>query len=211
MDITIQNIMHKEDYIKGISEKAERRFSTGTVEIRAVEAKKQVRGYAAKFNTLSENLGGFKERIAPGFFDEVLANDVRALFNHDPNLILGRSTKGTLRLGVDETGLFYEYDDPATSYSQDLVRSLERGDVDQSSFAFTVKEDRWDKMDGVWVRTLLKGQNLYDVSPVTYPAYADTSVGTRSLQASLKSDYVRCMAEEKRKLEFKIKINTTKK
>lgn len=198
--------MFKEDYIKNIDPNAMRRFMPGTVELRRAEGKPAVgRGYAAKFNALSEDFGGFKERIAQGFFDEILGDDVRALFNHDPNLILGRSTNKTLRMGVDSTGLWYEWDDPATSYSSDLMKSLERGDVDQSSFAFSIKEDRWDKMDGLWVRTLLKGSRLYDVSPVTYPAYPDTEASTRSLQTMLKRDLVDVIAHERRKLELKIK------
>jgi HK97 family phage prohead protease len=194
--------MHK-DYILNIDPNAMRRFMPGNVELRKVGDKQMGRGYAAKFNTLSEDFGGFKERIAPGFFDEVLADDVRALFNHDPNLILGRSTKKTLRIGVDETGLWYEYDDPATTYSLDLLKSLERGDVDQSSFAFSIKEDRWDKMDNIWVRTLLKASKLYDVSPVTYPAYPDTSASKRSLAEVLKKDLVNAIAMRERSLKIK--------
>jgi uncharacterized protein len=198
--------MLKEDYIKKLDPNAMRRFVPGTVELRkAGDGKSMGRGYAAKFNTLSEDFGGFKERIAGGFFDEVLADDVRALFNHDPNLILGRSTKKTLRLGVDTTGLWYEYDDPGTTYSLDLLISLGRGDVDQSSFAFSVKEDRWDKIDNIWVRTLLKAQRLYDVSPVTYPAYPDTEASSRSLQTMLKRDLVDVIAHKRRSLELKIK------
>jgi uncharacterized protein len=201
--------MFKEDYIKNLDPKAMRWLSPGVVELRKAEGKPAVgRGYAAKFNTLSEDFGGFKERIGQGFFDEALGDDVRALFNHDPNLILGRSTNKTLRMGVDSTGLWYEWDDPGTSYSQDLLKSLERGDIDQSSFAFSIKEDRWDKIDGLWVRTLLKAGRLYDVSPVTYPAYRDTEASKRSFADMLKvtpPDSLAEMEHERRKLELKIK------
>ncbi len=201
--------MLKEDYIKNIDPNALRRFSPGTIELRkATDGTKKGYGYAAKFNTLSEDFGGFRERIAAGFFDEVLADDVRALFNHDPNLILGRSTNKTLRLGVDSVGLWYEYDDPNTSYSNDLLISMERGDVDQSSFAFGVKEDRWDKIDNVWTRTLMKASRLYDVSPVTYPAYPDTQASARSLEQILKRDLVDVIHHETMRLELKLK--TTK-
>lgn len=140
-------------------------------------------GHAAVFNKLSENLGGFREQIAPGAFDGVLEDDVRALINHDPNHILGRTAAGTLRLSVDKTGLRYEIDPPDRSDARDLLISMERGDVNQSSFAFTVEEDEWDEDDeGRVVRTILKFRRLYDVSPVTYPAYPDADVGLRSMQ-----------------------------
>lgn len=147
-----------------------------------------VRGYALKFNKMSQNLGGFREVIAPGAADGILTDDVRALLNHDNNLILGRTKSGTARIGVDDTGLWYEYDSPDTSYARDLLVSLERGDVDQSSFQFTVARDgdEWDENEeGVIVRTIKKINRLYDVSPVTFPAYVDTTVSTvtkRSMQ-----------------------------
>lgn len=154
------------------------------VETRAEGEGKLVRGHAAVFNRLSENLGGFREQIAPGAFDGVLNDDVRALFNHDPNHILGRTRSGTLRLTVDETGLGYELDPPDTSSGRDLLVSLERGDVSQSSFGFQVDEDDWVEDDeGRVIRTITKFRRLFDVSPVTYPAYPDATVGLRSLQA----------------------------
>lgn len=155
-------------------------------EIRATKAedKTVVRGYAAKFNTLSENLGGFRETIAEGAFDAALQDDVRALLNHDSNKVLGRTTAGTLRMGVDEVGLWYEYDDPGTSYSRDLLISMERGDVNQSSFQFTIEDDEWkEDEEQRYIRTIKKVRRLYDVSPVTYPAYPDTNVAKRSLEA----------------------------
>lgn len=154
-----------------------------------------VRGYAAKFNKRSENLGcgsyQFFEVIEPGAFDDVLNDDVRALFNHDENLILARSKNGagTLRIGTDETGLWYEFDAPTTQAGNDLLESLERGDVDQSSFSFSVDKDgqSWvetQEGDGpiVTIRTIKKFSKLYDVSPVVFPAYLDTDVATRSLK-----------------------------
>jgi len=145
-----------------------------------------VRGHAAVFNSLSENLGGFREKIAPGAFDEVLDNDVRVLFNHDSNLILARTKSGTARIGVDETGLPFDYDPGDQSYSRDLLMSIERGDVDQCSFGFTVDSDgqTWDEDDdGRVVRTITKVKRLFDVSPVTFPAYPDTDVAKRSMDA----------------------------
>jgi HK97 family phage prohead protease len=139
-------------------------------------------GYAAVFNSLSENLGGFREQISVGAFDAVLGDDVRCAFNHDPSMLLGRTSSGTLRISVDGTGLRYECDPPDTQVARDLMVSLERKDVDQSSFRFMVDEDSWDEDDdGRVVRTIKKFKRLIDVSPVTYPAYPDTSVAQRSL------------------------------
>jgi len=165
----------------------ERRFTCGRVELRTTaNGKPLIRGYAAIFNSRSENLGGFVEIIAPGAFENVLGDDVRALFNHDANLVLGRTKSGTCRLHVDATGLAYEIDPPDTQVAHDLIESLRRGDVDQSSFAFSVRrEDQTWSDDAIPVRTIKRIAKLYDVSPVTYPAYPDTSVAARELERAL--------------------------
>lgn len=161
--------------------KIERR--TFEMEFRADADTGKVVGYGAVFDSLSENLGGFRERIQPGAFDDVLDNDVRALINHDPNLLLARTKSGTLKLDVDATGLRYGFDLPDTSYAKDLAVSLKRGDISQSSFAFSVEDDKWEEDDdGRIIRTILKVGHLYDVSPVTYPAYPDTTVAARGLE-----------------------------
>jgi len=163
---------------------------THTVEMRVKDAaygKKTptLEGYAANFNSLSEDLGGFREMLMPGCFADALkTSDIRALFNHDPNLILGRNTSGTCRLIEDERGLKFAIDPPETSYAKDLQVSMNRGDVSQCSFGFRVAEggDAWRKEpDGTYLRSILKVDRLYDVSPVTYPAYASTSCAVRSL------------------------------
>ena len=143
-----------------------------------------VKGHAAIFDTLSENLGGFREKIAPGAFDGVLNDDVRVLFNHDSNLILARTTSGTARIGIDSIGLPFDYDSGDHTYSRDLIISMERGDITQCSFGFTIDEDKWEEDDdGRIVRTILKVKRLFDVSPVTFPAYPDTDVAKRSMDA----------------------------
>lgn len=181
------------DYIKGI-EGAERRFFES--EVRAAQKDEAadddglpvIEGYAAKFN--SETVIGryyqFREKINPGAFDDVLKDDVRCLFNHDPNNVLARCVngKGTLTLSVDEVGLKYSYKTPNRQYAKDLSDAIAAGDVSQSSFAFEVEEQTWTEIDGeMSTREIVKYKKLYDVSPVTYPAYADTEVAKRSFDS----------------------------
>jgi len=123
---------------------AERRFTSVPVEIRAGADKRMIGGYAAKFDRLSQNLGGFVERIAPGFFNKSRGDGwpgVIARYNHDDNMVLGTIGGGTLRLGVDDIGLSYEVDLPQAR--ADVFELVERGDVRQSSFAFVAFEDDW--------------------------------------------------------------------
>lgn len=149
--------------------------------VKSEDGKAQISGYAAVFNELSDDLGGFREKIQPGAFSETVKNDdVRALWNHDSNYVLGRNKAETLRLSEDEHGLHYEVDLPDTQWAKDLSESIKRGDVTQSSFGFTVDSDEWSKQDGETVRTLTK-VTLFDVSPVTYPAYPQTSTSARSI------------------------------
>jgi uncharacterized protein len=140
-----------------------------------------LRGYAAVFDQLSVVLYGmFRERIERGAFAGTIGDDIRALWNHDSNLPLGRTKAGTLRLAEDSHGLRVEIDPPDTQAGRDAVESIRRGDVDQMSFMFDVLEDTWDQDgDGQLIRTLRKVK-LYEVSPVTFPAYQGTSVSARA-------------------------------
>lgn len=135
-------------------------------------------GYAAVFNALSVELWGFREKIAPGAFTNSLGDDVRALWDHQTGVVMGRTKSGTLRLAEDATGLKFENDPPMTAARE--IESIQRGDVDQMSFGFRTLEDTWDidENDQV-IRTLLKVK-LYEVSYVTFPAYPATSVQARS-------------------------------
>ena len=134
-------------------------------------------GHAAVFGMLSEDLSYFRERIDKGAFEDSIAkDDVRALFNHDPNFILGRTGPKTLRMREDDRGLYVEIDLPDTQLARDLAVSIGRGDVSQMSFAFETIMDAWDFTDRDNPIRTLKKVRLYDVSPVTYPAYADTDV-----------------------------------
>lgn len=143
-------------------------------------------GHAAVFNSLSEDLGGFREQILPGAFaDAIASDDVRALFNHDSNYVLGRNVSGTLRLAEDVRGLAIEIDLPDTPTIRDLVAApIERGDVSQMSFGFSVRPggQDWAKDDEGRVVRSLKKLRLYDVSPVTFPAYRQTDVAVRELR-----------------------------
>ncbi|BDM64546.1 prohead protease [Shewanella sp. NFH-SH190041] len=179
-------------------------YCTGEVRMETREENQApvIIGYAAKFDTRSNNLGGFVEVIAKGAFDDVLEDDVRALFNHDRNFVLGRVPAGTLKLSVDNVGLRYEITPPDTQTVRDLVlEPLKRGDITQSSFAFRLPSDgyRWDEGDdGVYVRTITRVSKLLDVSPVTYPAYNDTEASARALNEAKKA--LKTDSEEQRQL-----------
>lgn len=167
--------------------KIERRVLATNMEVRAQGEKPQIVGHAAVFNRDSELIGGmFIERIAPGAFADSLAkpDDVRALINHDPNLLLARNISGTLALREDEQGLHVTIDPPNTTYANDLLESAKRGDISQMSFGFQTIEDSWTRGENGApdVRTLRKVR-LFDVSPVTFPAYPDTDVAVRSHEA----------------------------
>ncbi|WP_326827368.1 HK97 family phage prohead protease [Streptomyces sp. NBC_01751] len=149
-------------------------------------------GYALKWDARSQNLGGFRERVAQGATSESIGrDDIRALFNHDPNLILGRNRSNTLRLSEDTDGLHYEVDMPDTTYARDLAEAMKRGDVSQSSFGFKTsgpEGDSWaEDEDGYPLRTLQKVA-LFDVSPVTYPAYNDSTSGVASRALELLAE-----------------------
>lgn len=175
-----------------VPENYEARSFMGTVEVREGEnGEATIEGVAAVFDSLSENLGGFREQILPGAFDETDMSDVRGLFNHDSNFVLGRNVSKTLRLKRTERGLEYSIDLPDTQTIRDLVlEPIKRGDIDQSSFGFIVGRgnDEWDENDdGVLIRTIKKFRQLFDVSPVTFPAYQDTTVGARSMKSFLEN------------------------
>ncbi len=146
-------------------------------------------GYAAKFGKWSLDLGGFREKIRKGAFDEALEkSDVRALKNHDPNLLLGRMASGTLELKTNSVGLISEIDPPNTTTGKDTIEEIRRKDITGMSFSFTTAEDDWKYLeDGSVERTIIKIGELFDVGPVTYPAYPDTSVAVRSMDAHQKT------------------------
>jgi uncharacterized protein len=159
-----------------------REYRTYDFELRKAEDDKpKIEGYSAVFDQLSDDLGGFREKIAKGAFAKsITEDDVRALFNHDSNYVLGRNKNGTLKLVEDDHGLKVEIEPPDTQFANDLLKQIERGDINQMSFGFVTRADEWDDKDKeIPIRTL-RDVELWDVSPVTFPAYPQTSVSVKS-------------------------------
>jgi len=145
-----------------------------------------VHGYAAIYDTLSEDLGGYREKIATGAFADVLEDDVRALLNHDPNEVLGRTKSGTLRLFDEQRGLRFELDLPDSPLGENMRSAVRRGDLDGASFRFEVGDETWDGD----VRTVKTVKALRDVTLATYPAYPAASVELRTKPTNQKEETV---------------------
>jgi uncharacterized protein len=171
------------------------------------DGKRMIRGYAAVFYDAANREGteywlwsDIVERIMPGAFDRAIAekHDARGLFNHDANCILGRVSSGNSRLGVDSFGLWYEIDeDPTDPDWQRVAAKIDRGDVTGSSFAFVATRTTWSEVstdtEQYWIRQI-EDVDLYDYSPVTWPAYSGTTAG-RTSGSSLQ---VRALADDER-------------
>jgi len=142
-----------------------------------------IEGYAAVFDAAAEISPGRWEAIARSAFEAVEGDDVAALVNHDPRLILGRSSSGTLRLALDERGVHFEIPvPPDTSYGRDLVESISRGDITGASFGVLPGEaERTTAPNGAPMVRHTKFSRWVDVSPVTFPAYGQSSVALRSV------------------------------
>lgn len=167
------------------------------IEVRSIVSDLQIRqqedgskgrtitGYAAKFDTWSEPIyGWFVEKIARGAFEKTDMSDVIMVFNHDISGVLARTTSGTLKLSVDETGLRFEFEAPDTTLGNDMLELVKRGDISKCSFKFVVETDEWRYADDnnkleYDERTVKAIARLYDVSLVTYPAYKDTEASVR--------------------------------
>ncbi|MFF4430505.1 HK97 family phage prohead protease [Streptomyces sp. NPDC001513] len=175
-----------------MTETRELRLFTSPLEERAREDGKTVmRGYAYRFNELSHNLGGFRERIVPGAGGPSLkANDVYATFNHDTRSLLGRVSSGTLTVGEDERGGWYEIELPDTTTGRDVAALLKRGDLSGSSFTFRVNDggqrraNEDDTETGLPVREITS-MDVVEVGPVVNPAYPTTEAALRSLPVCL--------------------------
>lgn len=166
----------------------ERRFLQAPPSLQSREEKEAkltvIEGYAALFNVRTVIWNWFEESISPGAFSRAIKekHDCRSLFNHDPNWVLGRIKSGTLLLKEDDKGLWTETTPPDTQQARDVVENIRVGNVDQMSFAFIPKETKWTFSDkkGVMDHCEILDVDLYDISPVTYPAYAQTSCGLRA-------------------------------
>lgn len=174
------------------------------VEIRSDDEKGMfIEGYALKFDTWSENLGGFKETITKRALENADLSDVRCLVDHLPSQIIGRTTAGMLKLDIDDTGLKYRCRLPNTTFARDLYENMKLGNINQCSFGFMLNENgdeiRFDKDDGIYKRTLTSISKLTDVSVVTYPAYKDTDV-----KPALRS--IENIEHEQRKKVLEIKL-----
>lgn len=161
-------------------------------ELRSIQgedgAPKKIAGYAAVFDKPSEDMG-FIEYVRAGAFKNAIAkSDARALFNHDTDTLpLGRQSAGTLVLREDDQGLYYEITPPDTQAARDLMTSIDRGDVRESSYGFTVAIDEWDFSDPkVTKRTIIEIGEIFDVSPVVFAAFPDTSVALRKMEEKRK-------------------------
>jgi len=169
----------------------ERVFNLSEIRVSNESGKPKICGHAAVFNTVTD-IGWFREQIMPGAFTNCIkTSDTRALFNHDPNWILGRNTSGTLKMSEDATGLAVEIDPPDTQLIRDLVLTpMERGDLTQMSFAFQVKTEQWtESKNETPIRSIIEVEPLWDVSVVTYPAYPTTDAKLRSIFQEVGLDY----------------------
>ena len=173
----------------------ENRSLTSEFEVRNEEGKPTVvEGYAARFEEETVIGGAFVEKLSRSAFEGTDMSNTVALFNHDMNMPLARAGFG-LELEVDEQGLKYRFELGEQSYAKDLAENIKRGIVSTSSFGFTVKEDSWEKRDGLNVRTLESVDVLFDVSPTTQGAYPTTEVGLRSMEAALSPSEEAAIAE----------------
>ena len=192
----------------------ERRNYSFPVSVTGAENSRTVEGYASLYDVSSDGLP-FEEIIERGAFDGVIeVSNVFALLNHDQSRgVLARSKKGvgTLILEVDDKGLKYRFEAPKTALGDELLEYLRRGEISESSFAFTVEKETWEeKEDGTWKRTIHKVRKLYDVSPVFDAAYSATSVdlrGKEAAEASLRAQKERVAEMEDYYSTFKKIIN----
>jgi Escherichia/Staphylococcus phage prohead protease len=158
---------------------------TVDVDVQALDTRgRTVHGYAALYGVLSEDLGGFRETIATGAFGPAVNDDVRALLNHDPNEVLGRTRSGTLRLFDEPRGLRFELDLPSSPLGENVREAVRRGDLDGASFRFEVGEDEWQGE----VRTIKTIRALRDVTLATYPAYPDASIELRTRPEPIREE-----------------------
>jgi uncharacterized protein len=157
------------------------------VRVDRVDGVPVLRGVAVPYGKWSVDLGGFRETFRPGAFSGALPTaDIRALVNHNRDLILGRNTAGTLRLSDGPDALAYEIDPPDTSLAEHYIKAVERGDISGASFRFYCLKDEWKRDGDMLVREVIQAE-IDDISIVTYPAYPDTTAALRSGEEFLRT------------------------
>ncbi len=163
-----------------------------------------IEGIASKVG-ITYDMYYFKERVEPGAFDDVLGDDVRALFNHDNNYVLGRTASKTLELYLNDEGhLAYRYRTPDRSFARDLEDMILTGDVSQCSFQFTLCDYHWEMEDGDDLLVITKMKTLLDVGPVTFPASQDTEVEAKRSLDMISKPKRRNVKSEQMQRRFKL-------
>lgn len=204
-----------------MAQNKEQRTHLGGLEIRKNEdgtESRTIEGYGVVFESKSHQLGWFTETVSRTAFDEVNLDDVVATFNHDFNMVMARTSSKTLTLSIDNVGVKYRFDAPNTTAGNDLLENVRNGNVVGSSFMFTIKEDRWTftkDAGGVDQREILKVDQLYELGPVTMPAYPDTTAQAKRTYDEAKKEFTKEDVEEanntkKRLLELKFKVIKSK-
>jgi uncharacterized protein len=165
-------------------EKAIRDFKTKFTITRAEqdETENVIEGYFALYEQETELFKNTYEIISRGAFDNTIKKDVRALWNHNTQYVLGRSKNGSLQLRADEKGLFGTIKLPKTQYAEDLYELVKRGDIDQASFGFNILDEDLEELSNGGYRWRMKDIDLHEISVVTFPAYENTTVHARSKQ-----------------------------
>jgi uncharacterized protein len=186
-------------------EKAIRDFKTKFTITRAEadDAENVIEGYFALYEQETELFKNTYEIISRGAFDNTIKNDVRALWNHNTQYVLGRSKNGSLQLRADEKGLFGTIKLPKTQYAEDLYELVKRGDIDQCSFGFNILDEDLEELSNGGYRWRMKDIDLHEISVVTFPAYENTTVHARSKQ--IEQIETRKLQEKKDALSKRLK------
>lgn len=182
-------------------------FEVDDLEVRAAEGEPTtIRGYAVKWERLSVDLGGFRERVRKGAFSTSLEkNDIKALWNHNTDMVLGSTRAKTLKLEEDNTGLRFELLPPDTQAGRDAVESIRRKDVSGVSFGFRVRTQEWDNSNPKAIVRTLIDVDAREISPTAFPAYPATNVSARSASDDYK-EYLDAQAEDTAKAEGALEL-----
>ncbi len=184
----------------------ERRTLSRPLSLRAADDGQTIGGYAALFNSEAEIAGYFREVVLPGAFNGQLTGDVRALIDHDSGRVIGRTKAGSLRLTQDDKGLGVEIDLPETTDARDLATLIERGDISGMSFGFEVTKQEWDETGDMPLRQIIKVE-LFEVSVVAFPAYPDTTIAKRCLEAMRQEARQHNFSGAARRLGMKVDLD----